>query len=192
MKSIIFWDMTPCSPLSFNRRFGGTCRLHVQGRRKRFRKPASRRVASYWFAEPISSTLKMEAICFSETSVETQRTTRRHIPEDDNLQYKPSLCNSLYAPVTSSRLDPNIFLSTMLPNPSVCVSFADPVADHEPLCSLMQTDQTCHIVDYWIMTLYCSPVVCTAGFESGTFISRRPRPLGGTLSDTVMKLALWL
>jgi hypothetical protein len=24
VKSIIFWDMTPCSPLSFNRRFGGT------------------------------------------------------------------------------------------------------------------------------------------------------------------------
>jgi hypothetical protein len=24
MKNIIFWDVTPCSPLSFNRRFGGT------------------------------------------------------------------------------------------------------------------------------------------------------------------------
>jgi hypothetical protein len=39
-----------------------------------------------WFAEPISSTLKMEAICSSETSFETQRTTRHHIPEDDTLQ----------------------------------------------------------------------------------------------------------
>jgi hypothetical protein len=29
MKSIIFWDMTPCSPLSFNRRFGETYRLHL-------------------------------------------------------------------------------------------------------------------------------------------------------------------
>jgi hypothetical protein len=28
------------------------------------------------------STLKMEAICSSETSVDTQRTTRRYIPED--------------------------------------------------------------------------------------------------------------
>jgi hypothetical protein len=37
------------------------------------------------FAELISSTLKMEAICSSETSVETQRITRRHIPEDDTL-----------------------------------------------------------------------------------------------------------
>jgi hypothetical protein len=33
-----------------------------------------------------SSTLKMEALCSSETSVATQRTTRRHIPEDDTLQ----------------------------------------------------------------------------------------------------------
>jgi hypothetical protein len=38
------------------------------------------------FAELISSTLKMEAICSSETSVETQQTTQRHIPEDDTLQ----------------------------------------------------------------------------------------------------------
>jgi hypothetical protein len=37
------------------------------------------------FAEIISSTLKMEAICSSETSVATQQTTRRHIPEDDTL-----------------------------------------------------------------------------------------------------------
>jgi hypothetical protein len=34
-------------------------------------------------AELISSTLKMEVICSSETSVETQRTTRHHIPQDD-------------------------------------------------------------------------------------------------------------
>jgi hypothetical protein len=39
------------------------------------------------FAEIISSALKMEAVCSSETSVETERTTRRHIPEDDTLQY---------------------------------------------------------------------------------------------------------
>jgi hypothetical protein len=33
----------------------------------------------------IPSTLKMEAICSSETSVATQQTTRRHIPDDDTL-----------------------------------------------------------------------------------------------------------
>jgi hypothetical protein len=31
MKSIFFWDMTPCSALSGTRRFGGTYRLHLQG-----------------------------------------------------------------------------------------------------------------------------------------------------------------
>jgi hypothetical protein len=146
--------MTPRSPLSFNGCFGGTYRLHFQGRRNRFSKPAvvgcgvlswyfapthpppplrltcldvldgcrwcsfnlvstdrplcpCRLALTYsgccillgslvpgrplpaernLFAEPISSILKMEAIFSSETSVETQRTTRRHIPEDDTLQ----------------------------------------------------------------------------------------------------------
>jgi hypothetical protein len=31
--STIFCDITPCSPLKVNRRFGGTCRLHLQRRR---------------------------------------------------------------------------------------------------------------------------------------------------------------
>jgi hypothetical protein len=43
MKSIIFWDMTLCSPLSYNRRFGVSYRLHLQGRRNRFGKPANKR-----------------------------------------------------------------------------------------------------------------------------------------------------
>jgi hypothetical protein len=33
MKSSIFWDIMPCNPLKANRRFGGTCRLHLQHRR---------------------------------------------------------------------------------------------------------------------------------------------------------------
>jgi hypothetical protein len=33
MKSSIFWDITPCSLLKVNRRFGGTCRHHLQVRR---------------------------------------------------------------------------------------------------------------------------------------------------------------
>jgi hypothetical protein len=32
MKSIVFWDTKPCILLKFNRRFGGTYRLHLQGR----------------------------------------------------------------------------------------------------------------------------------------------------------------
>jgi hypothetical protein len=47
MKSIIFWDMTLCSPLSANRRFGGTYCLHLKGRINKFsKKPASKQVAS--------------------------------------------------------------------------------------------------------------------------------------------------
>jgi hypothetical protein len=38
-----------------------------------------------WFLLKISSTLEMEAICSSETSIASQQTTRRHIPEDDTL-----------------------------------------------------------------------------------------------------------
>jgi hypothetical protein len=33
MKSNIVWDITPCIPLKVNRSFGGTYRLHFQGRR---------------------------------------------------------------------------------------------------------------------------------------------------------------
>jgi hypothetical protein len=29
----VFWDITLRSPLKVNQRFGGTCRLHLQGRR---------------------------------------------------------------------------------------------------------------------------------------------------------------
>jgi hypothetical protein len=57
MKTAIFWDITPCS----------------------------RWLARWFHAELIFSTLKMEAICFSETSVDTQRTTRHYIPEDGSL-----------------------------------------------------------------------------------------------------------
>jgi hypothetical protein len=32
MKSPIFWDITPCRPLKVNWRFGGTFRLHLEGR----------------------------------------------------------------------------------------------------------------------------------------------------------------
>jgi hypothetical protein len=41
MKSIIFWDVTPCSLLSCIQRFGGTYRLHLQDRRKYFQQEAA-------------------------------------------------------------------------------------------------------------------------------------------------------
>jgi hypothetical protein len=92
MKSIIFWDVTPCNLLSCKRRFGGTYGLHLQGRRNNFSKnqQAFCLPPAYVLVLPkiIYSTLKMEAICFSERSVATQKITRRHIPEDNTLQDK--------------------------------------------------------------------------------------------------------
>jgi hypothetical protein len=63
MKSIFFWDMTPCSALSGSRRFGGTYHLHLKGSR-----------------------IVQQATRSSETSGTTQGTTRRHIPEEHTLQ----------------------------------------------------------------------------------------------------------
>jgi hypothetical protein len=93
INSTIFCDITLCSPLSVNRRFGGTYRLHLQVRKKKLsKKPAWKKpcsachLLSRWFlAQFIFSILKMEAICSSDTSVGTQRTTRRYIPEDSTL-----------------------------------------------------------------------------------------------------------
>jgi hypothetical protein len=37
LKSTIFCDITPCSPLKVNGRFGGMYRIHLQGRINRAR-----------------------------------------------------------------------------------------------------------------------------------------------------------
>jgi hypothetical protein len=78
MKSTIFWDITPCSPLKVNRRFGGTYRLNLC--------PAYHLLARWFIARAYSSTLKVEAKYTSETSIYFQRNTRRYIPEDSTLQ----------------------------------------------------------------------------------------------------------
>jgi hypothetical protein len=67
--SPIFWDVTPCSPLKINRSLGVD-------------KPPDFTLVS---CSAYFSTLKMEAIFYSETSVDTQLTTRRYIPEDSTL-----------------------------------------------------------------------------------------------------------
>jgi hypothetical protein len=80
MKRPLFWDITLCSTLSVNRRFRGTCRLHLQGRRViqvgLWLPPAFMLVSCFDY----STTLKMEATRSPETSVEFQRTTRHYIP----------------------------------------------------------------------------------------------------------------
>jgi hypothetical protein len=66
MKNAVFWDVAPCRP-SVNRRFGGTYRLHLQGRKIRERGTSVSRWLQTAPADAGSSladfsTLKMEAI----------------------------------------------------------------------------------------------------------------------------------
>jgi hypothetical protein len=93
MKNTIFWDITPCSPLKVNQHFGGTYSLQLQGRRISL---ARNQRGSGWQAKPAStlvscsaysSTLKMEVICYSETSVDFQRTTQRYIQKIGLFKY---------------------------------------------------------------------------------------------------------
>jgi hypothetical protein len=87
-ESTVSWDITACSLLKVNRRFGGTLCIHLQGRISR----EWYQLVSRWLDLPPALTLvsflayfssiKMEAICSSETSVEFQQTTRRCIPVD--------------------------------------------------------------------------------------------------------------
>jgi hypothetical protein len=70
IKSAIFWDITPCSLLKVNRCFGGTYCLHFQGRKIcRERSQVANRAFTQVSYSAYFSTLKMEAICCSETSV---------------------------------------------------------------------------------------------------------------------------
>jgi hypothetical protein len=86
MKSSVTWNIMPYSPVKFNRRFGEMYLLHLQGRklskRIRYKKQAASsasccfKLVSCLF---YNLALKMEAICFSKTSVDFRRTTRRYI-----------------------------------------------------------------------------------------------------------------
>jgi hypothetical protein len=69
-KTSTFWDITPCSPVKLNQRFGGrldACFMLVS-------------CLAY------SSTLKMEVTCSSGMSVDFHHNTWRYIPEDRTLQ----------------------------------------------------------------------------------------------------------
>jgi hypothetical protein len=90
LKNSKFCRITPCSHLKIKQHLEGTCRFHLQ----------RRRISQEWNQHEISllvtcfilvscldysSTLKMEATCSPETSVNCQRTTRCYIPEDRTL-----------------------------------------------------------------------------------------------------------
>jgi hypothetical protein len=81
MKNTIFWDTTHCSPLKINRRFEGTYRHHLLDLSELCLPPDFTLVP----CSAYSSTLRIEAICSPETSVDFQQTTKRYIPEDSTL-----------------------------------------------------------------------------------------------------------
>jgi hypothetical protein len=75
LKNVAFWDVAPCRAC-MNRRFGRTYRLHLQGRKilewetsvsRWLQTAADSSLADF-------SSLNMEAICSSETSVHTRST----------------------------------------------------------------------------------------------------------------------
>jgi hypothetical protein len=84
MMNAVFWDVTSCGSCR-NRRFGGDCFLHLQGRKNQ---QARNNVSSSLLLsanvvprQQALPTLKMEAIRCTETLVLT-RSTRRHILEN--------------------------------------------------------------------------------------------------------------
>jgi hypothetical protein len=76
LKNAVFSDVAPCRSC-VNRRLGGKYRFHLQGRKISELQPPAHAGSS--LAD--FSSLKMEAIFFSETWVHT-RSTRRYISED--------------------------------------------------------------------------------------------------------------
>jgi hypothetical protein len=82
-----FWDRAPSSPLKANRRSRAAHRLHLQSRRIRQSRchRESRLQADLVSCSAYSSTLNIEVICSSETSVYIQRTIRSYITDDVKL-----------------------------------------------------------------------------------------------------------
>jgi hypothetical protein len=77
MKNAVFWDVAPCRSCEMNRRFGGT---RAKSQREQVAAHAGSSLTDF-------STLKMEAMRSSETSVHFTGSTRRHIPEDGILHF---------------------------------------------------------------------------------------------------------
>jgi hypothetical protein len=114
IKSSTFWDITPCSPLTVNRHFRGTHRLHLQGRLSL--PPAFTLISCSAY-----STTKMEAIRSSETSADFQRTTWNYIPEDITLLFHTV---SMESEVNMARwaLEPSSTLSHWVSPAKCCIS----------------------------------------------------------------------
>jgi hypothetical protein len=86
--------MMPCSLLSCNRRLGGTYRLHLQGRKNKFRKNQQ---VSRWQADPEDGRdMFLGNVGCNSTDY------RQHIPENDNLHNHP--CENLNSYIYLNKL----------------------------------------------------------------------------------------
>jgi hypothetical protein len=79
VKDFVFWDITLCSPLKINRRFGETC---VQAKEETSIKQVASRAL---IPVGLFFDTEMKMTCSFETSVEFQWTKRRYIPDDGTL-----------------------------------------------------------------------------------------------------------
>jgi hypothetical protein len=104
MKSSIFWDMTPCSLLSVNRRFVGTYLLHLQ--------------SSAWYL--LHSCFLLGLFFYPEDggdmflrSIDCRRTTRPCIPEDGTRQIKSRLNsgNAYFCSLQNTASSPLLFIN---------------------------------------------------------------------------------
>jgi hypothetical protein len=87
MKSSIFFDITPCSQLKVNRRFGRTCRPHLQGRRM-----------SQARIQPENSAYHLLSLWFLAWLILRSRRWRRHVPPKCRLTF-----NGLHGVISQKR-----------------------------------------------------------------------------------------
>jgi hypothetical protein len=72
-KSSIFLDITPCNPLKMNPLSGGTCRLHLQGRRISKQETSVKQVAG------LHGVISQKIELFITTAVRTSNSTRHFL-----------------------------------------------------------------------------------------------------------------
>jgi hypothetical protein len=96
MKSYVFWDITPHSPLKGIRRFGEKGRLPSGSSSKGSKYISIRCLLHAGFLLGVLFDLKMEATRSSETSADLQGSTRRYIPEHRTLNSCANICPLVY------------------------------------------------------------------------------------------------
>jgi hypothetical protein len=87
IKTSVFWDITPCCPVKVNDVSEEHVTFIFRVEEEAKEETSMKHSASYACFVLCSSfdhsfTLKVEAVCSSETSIDFHRTTRRYIPED--------------------------------------------------------------------------------------------------------------